>query len=971
MKRTAILLGAAMAMGFAQHGMAGNETIAVTGDNPGGTHFTVEFSTFANPVLNDAGQVAYLATLDTASTFVTSLSDTGIWLDGTLVAREGSQAGGAASGAVFDSFFDYGMNDAGQVGYEAFLRVGAGGVTSSNDNGLWLDSAIKARDGSLAGGFLGSAVFNSFGTPVLNNAGQMAYFATLQTGIGGVNGTNDRGIWRDNTTLIAREGSQAGGTPAGAVFDNFFDLIAMNNLGQVAYQGLLTTGSGGVTSANDNGLWLDSALVAREGDQAGGTPTGAVFATFGSFGVNDAGQVAYGGSLRIGSGGVDLNNSTGIWRDSTLIARSGSQAGGVPSGAVFSSFGAPLINNAGHVVYGASLRQGAGGVIGTNNSGLWRNSTLLAREGSQAAGTPEGAVFLAFGSLALNDTGQVAHFGSLQTGTGGVDSSNNTGLWIAGTNGQSLLVAREGDTLEGRTISTVAFKSGSGGADGRGRAINNFSQVAYRVIFTNGDQGVFLYTPDLHWTTTFSSSWDIASRWTIGQLPGEPHDVFIDPDVSLTVTGPSDDITVNNLTVGGNNGIATLRLNGGTISTPGAGRVTIEANGILTGDGIIGGGGGVINRGTVVADNLAVESFFTNLGLVTGDGRINAGILNTAGLSEIRVAAGDHLRIMGPSASVTNYGRIENLGGELEVSGLVFNRAGTGLIVGENATFRFNGGLDNDGGVGVSFGTSRFFGDIDNTGSIVLSGGSNTTFYDDITNNGSVIVAASGPVSSTAVFFGAVSGSGSITGGGSAFLHGDLRPGNSPAAVHHDAHLFLMATATTQIELAGTTPGNAPGNHDQINNAKSTALGGTLDIQLINGFNPEQGDTFDIFNLASSTGTFADILLPLLDSGLGWHLGKLYTDGELHVELEGDLNQDGFVGVEDLDLLLAHWGDSTVAFDYAAGDASGDGLVGDADLALVQANWGNGTPGGNVPEPGGAALLALGGLALLRRRRTA
>ncbi|XAL98100.1 PEP-CTERM sorting domain-containing protein [Phycisphaeraceae bacterium D3-23] len=964
MKRTALLLGAAMALGFPQHGMAGTETVATTGDNPGGTHFTAEFDTFANPVLNSTGQVAYLATLDTGSTFVTSLSDTGLWLDDTLVAREGSQAGGAASGAVFSSFFDYGVNDAGQVGYEAFLRIGAGGVTSSNDNGLWLDGAITSRDGSLAGGVSGGAVFSTFGPPALNSAGQTAYFATMQTGIGGINGTNDRGIWRD-TTLIAREGAQAGDVAAGGVFAGFGG-IALNNAGQVAYEGFLQTFVGGVTSTDDSGVWLGSTLVAREGSQAGGVSSGAVFSSFADPSLNDLGQVVYRGFLLVGAGGVESDNNSGIWRDSTLIAREGSQAGGVASGAVFNNLGDPLINNTGHVVYTATLRQGAGGVVSTNDFGIWRNSTLLVREGSQAAGAPDGAVFRTIGSPGLNDIGQVVHSGSLLQGTGGVDLSNDGGLWIVGTNGESLLVAREGETLAGRTISGLTIESGSGGADGRGRAVNNFSQVTYRATFTNGDQGVFLYTPDLHWNTTFSSSWDIASRWTLGQLPGEPHDVFIDPDVSLSVTGPSQDVTVDNLTIGGNHGIATLRLNGGTISTPGAGRVTIEANGILTGDGIIGGNGGIINRGTVIADNLAVESFFTNQGLVTGDGRIDAGILNTAGSSEIRVAAGDHLRITGPSASVTNFGRIENLGGELEVSGLVSNRAGTGLIVGENATFRFNGGLNNDSGVGISFGTSRFFGDIDNTGSIVLSGGSNTTFYDDVTNNGSIVVAAAGNATSTAVFFGDVSGAGSITGGGNVFLHGDLRPGNSPAAVHHDAHLFLMATANTQIELAGTNPGS---QHDQVNNLKSTTLGGTLDIQLINGFDPEQGDTFDIFNLATSTGTFADILLPLLDTGLGWHLGRLYTDGELHVELEGDLNQDGFVGAADLDILLAHWGDSALAYDYAAGDASGDGLVGQADLAIVQANFGAGTPGGNVPEPGAAAVLGLMGLLAGARRR--
>jgi hypothetical protein len=36
-------------------------------------------------------------------------------------------------------------------------------------------------------------------------------------------------------------------------------------------------------------------------------------------------------------------------------------------------------------------------------------------------------------------------------------------------------------------------------------------------------------------------------------------------------------------------------------------------------------------------------------------------------------------------------------------------------------------------------------------------------------------------------------------------------------------------------------------------------LGGTLNLQLINGFVPTIGNTFDIINFASETGTFATI----------------------------------------------------------------------------------------------------------------
>jgi len=86
--------------------------------------------------------------------------------------------------------------------------------------------------------------------------------------------------------------------------------------------------------------------------------------------------------------------------------------------------------------------------------------------------------------------------------------------------------------------------------------------------------------------------------------------------------------------------------------------------------------------------------------------------------------------------------------------------------------------------------------------------------------------------------------------------------------------------------------------------------------------------------------------------------------------LIGDLNRDGFVGAEDLDVLLANWGEETAFFDVTLGDASGDGVVGQADLDLVLANWGHGDPpGGVVPEPGTLASLACLMVGLSRRRR--
>jgi len=88
--------------------------------------------------------------------------------------------------------------------------------------------------------------------------------------------------------------------------------------------------------------------------------------------------------------------------------------------------------------------------------------------------------------------------------------------------------------------------------------------------------------------------------------------------------------------------------------------------------------------------------------------------------------------------------------------------------------------------------------------------------------------------------------------------------------------------------------------------------------------------------------------------------------------IDGDLNGDGFVGQDDLNLILGNWGQNVTPGDPLFGDPSGDGFVGQDDLNQVLGGWGQGTPPVEaVPEPGSLLLMALagiGGLAAYRKR---
>jgi len=190
-------------------------------------------------------------------------------------------------------------------------------------------------------------------------------------------------------------------------------------------------------------------------------------------------------------------------------------------------------------------------------------------------------------------------------------------------------------------------------------------------------------------------------------------------------------------------------------------------------------------------------------------------------------------------------------------------------------------------------------------------------------------------------------------------INGTDAPGFSPAAVIRGS---VDYEGTLEIEIGGTSPGSGFDQLNHILGAGIADLGGTLDVELIGGFLPAFGDTFEIITATTVQGTFDTELLPTLTGALQWLVGYQPSSVSLSVGLAGDFDFDGDVDGAD----FLEW-------------QQGLGTIYDADdLTDWEANFGTVAPAvataaAAVPEPSSLAMLCLGGLLGLRssRRRIA
>ena len=447
-------------------------------------------------------------------------------------------------------------------------------------------------------------------------------------------------------------------------------------------------------------------------------------------------------------------------------------------------------------------------------------------------------------------------------------------------------------------------------------------------------------------------------------------------------------LTLASLT--GENANQTVTLGGtGDIVIPGA--VTEVSNMKLTKSGagtlILSGANTYSGLTTVYAGTLAIgnDSAIGSGGLTLGGGAIEAygdarSVSNTALLTGNSAVVGSY--DLGFTGSFTNSGGNRTLtnnldaGKALTLTGPVnlSEHATTGrtlTITGAGDTTI--GGIIGNGGTGAGNLTKA------GAGTLVLSG-ANTYSGNTAVNAGTLQV--TGSIDNSAV---TVNNAGTVLAGGGSVksltvnANAIVAPGDSVGTLDVVAgNASLAAGAIYQWEFGGGT------SADLVAISGNLTLNDDWMLRLADaGGTPSASAEYDLFTYTDNYTGLPSFGLGNIDaSDVDWDVsaasivddaaGRVYITGIGSSALIGDADDNGVVNAADYIALKRHMGQGTGAT-TAEGDFDGDSDVDWDDLQLLQAHYGETSPGasGTIPEPGSAMLLVFGAavrLGGLRRR---
>jgi len=306
------------------------------------------------------------------------------------------------------------------------------------NNGKTIIPLVRVGGPAPGGGTLMSLV----GERAVNDDGTVAYLANVS----GVPAT--QGVFRTDGTPSTTIASDAVTPPTGGRFTGLLS-FAMNNVGQVAFHSEMTAGSADHGIFRGEGGRLTLVFATDQGAPGGGT-----FQDCGIPAINAHGQVMSICSLMNSAARAGLFVGDGT--DTVAIALNGQPA---PNGSSYDLFtGIARLNDHGEVAFQATLTNGTSGLFRGNG----KRTTTLALAGTSAPDTS--GTFQSFGDVfELANDGRVALVATMATGVGGVDSSNNTGIWVGTSQEDLRLMVRTGQVIGGKVLTDLPLSGFSAG----------------------------------------------------------------------------------------------------------------------------------------------------------------------------------------------------------------------------------------------------------------------------------------------------------------------------------------------------------------------------------------------------------------------------------------------------------------------------------------------------------------------------
>ena len=760
---------------------------------------------------------------------------------------------------------------------------------------LTISSGILAGNGNLQVGGAMSWSGNGFLTSQVSGSGTITVngLLTINAGIFGAKTLSGR------TLLLAGgatyTGNQHGlGLTAGAAIINNATFEFVSDSG--AAQGISGTGT-----------FTNNGTVRK---QAGNTGTSAIDPTF----QNNGTVEALSGTLSVAGGTSSAGSSYSVASGATLVFAGAGQslhATTTVSGAGIARFAGTTTTVPGS--YGVATTQIAGGT--TTFSGPNPSMGVLTMNGSAVgnftSGTAVSVTSLAFSNATLGGTDNLNVAGAMSWVGNGFLTSLISGSGTITVNG--LLTINAGvfgaKTLSGRTLLLAGGATYTGNQHGVGLTsgaaiINNATfefvsdsgaaqGISGTGTFTNngtvrkqtGNTGSSAIDPTFHnngtvealsgtlsvagGTSSAGSTYSVASGATL---------VFAGAGQSLhattTVSGAGTArFTSTTTTVPGTYSVGATQVTGGTTTfsgvTPSMGALTVNNSSVanftsatavsatsLTFQGATIGGSADIN--VAGAMSWSGNGFIGTL--ITGSGTITVNGL---------------LTVNGPTGGKNMNGRTLVLAGGTTFTGADFIGSGIGMTapaaIVNNSTFEFvnDGGGQSISGTGTftnngtlrkasGTATSSIAPTLINTGTIESLSGT-LSFGGTYTQTGGVTRLNGGAITKTGVAMtlqgGTLAGTGSLTGTVNN-TGGSVGPGLSAGQLNHTGAYTQASGGAFAAEIGGLTVGS---QYDRLATSGAATLAGTLDIVLINGFDPNVGDTFTIMTFGSRTGDFNNV----------------------------------------------------------------------------------------------------------------